>query len=446
VVKRNKNGIVSPLIEVRTSKLGEFFGGVATKLRIVVRDARIIISRSVIDLRIAERLKRIRDKVKAGLPFSTLSLFHGGGICDKALHSGLQKSGSSSYVKLGVELESRFIESSLRNNPEIWRPESIAITGDIRDINLVECGQQTADIAVLGIPCKSASVAGRAKKKIPMPEADPDVGAMFHYALRFVEVFNPAIVFIENVKPYASTASMHVIRSVLTHMGYTLHERVLHGGDYALEQRDRLVVVAITNGLGESFSFDHLVALQPKPEKLKDVLEDVAPDSTRWKDYVYLQEKEKRDIAAGKTFYRQLLTGDESGCGTIGAGYWRHQSTAPYILHPDGVKSRPLSCPEHAAVKAIPVAAIAGNSSCTAHEIMGNSVVFTLIEALGFLIGSMLQYDLNFGGLTSYCQQVCGGGNCGYGRLCQFGVDAQTQMPDFGAWIAAHSEDARQAA
>lgn len=32
-------------------------------------------------------------------------------------------------------------------------------------------------------------------------------------------------------------------------------------------------------------------------------------------------------------------------------------------------------------------------------------------------------------GVTDYCNQVCGGGNCGTGEVCQYGIDSQTHMP-----------------
>jgi hypothetical protein len=33
-------------------------------------------------------------------------------------------------------------------------------------------------------------------------------------------------------------------------------------------------------------------------------------------------------------------------------------------------------------------------------------------------------------GITSYCQQVCGGGQCGIkGRVCQMGINSETEMP-----------------
>lgn len=32
-------------------------------------------------------------------------------------------------------------------------------------------------------------------------------------------------------------------------------------------------------------------------------------------------------------------------------------------------------------------------------------------------------------GVTDYCNQVCGGGNCGSGDVCQYGIDHNTHMP-----------------
>lgn len=48
-------------------------------------------------------------------------------------------------------------------------------------------------------------------------------------------------------------------------------------------------------------------------------------------------------------------------------------------------------------------------------------------EALHYLhaVGSQLARD----GITSYCQQVCGGGECGTGPMCMQGIDHETQMP-----------------
>lgn len=40
-----------------------------------------------------------------------------------------------------------------------------------------------------------------------------------------------------------------------------------------------------------------------------------------------------------------------------------------------------------------------------------------------------LKTELEADGVASYCQQVCGGGECGSGRICHHGIDPQTEMP-----------------
>ncbi|QCT95424.1 hypothetical protein FEV13_00290 (plasmid) [Stutzerimonas degradans] len=32
-------------------------------------------------------------------------------------------------------------------------------------------------------------------------------------------------------------------------------------------------------------------------------------------------------------------------------------------------------------------------------------------------------------GISSYCGQICGGGSCGAGQLCSFGINSESQMP-----------------
>lgn len=152
VSRREKNGIVFPLFEIRSETFRKLFE-VSAKLRVIIRDARIIITRSQIDIKIAERVKRFMEKLKNGQKLATVSLFHGGGV-DKSIHSGLQKAGVGSFIQVGVELEDAYLESSLRNNKELWSEESIAICGDIKEINLQGGNIPQADILVAGIPAQ----------------------------------------------------------------------------------------------------------------------------------------------------------------------------------------------------------------------------------------------------------------------------------------------------
>lgn len=152
VSKRTRNETVYPLIELRDNIITELFG-IGTKLRVAVQDGRIIISPSHIATRIQERVARFLDKIKNNRPLEVVSLFHGGGVLDSALHEGMKRSELASYVKVGVELEGDYLDSSLRNNQGLWREDSIVINGDVRDVNILGAGIPQVDMLVAGIPC-----------------------------------------------------------------------------------------------------------------------------------------------------------------------------------------------------------------------------------------------------------------------------------------------------
>lgn len=394
VSKRERQGVVSPILEVRSEVLGALFKGLE-KVRVAIRAGRILITARQVDLKIRERIDRVQRKLAASKRLAVGSLFHGIGVADKALHRGLLAVGVAAFVQVGVEIDDAYLDSSLRNNPELWSEESVAINSDIRDLYLAGA-VPPLDLVCAGIPCTSSSVAGRAKNKTEFAEEHSAAGTLFFDFLEFVKAGNPALVVMENVKPYATTAGMAVIRSVLDNLGYNLYETVLAGPQFgAIEDRHRLVLVAVTKGLSSNdFTFPntHPSVATGDVKLLGGVLDDVALDSPRWKPYEYLVEKEKRDLAEGKFFRRQLVDGKSVTVGTVGRGYAKARSTEPFIQHPqNSLLSRLLTVAEHARVKTIPESMVAGLSETVAHEGLGQSVIFNKFEAIGVAIGSYLR-------------------------------------------------------
>ncbi|WP_095158155.1 DNA cytosine methyltransferase [Pseudomonas sp. Irchel 3E13] len=435
VSKRERNGVISPLLEVRTDLLKTFFEG-CEKVRVAIRSGRIVVTALQVDLRIKERVERIKRKLAAKTALAGGSLFHGLGILDKALHTGLLAAGVASFIQVGVELESAYLDASLANNPELWTEDSIAINSDIRDLALSGAVPQL-DCVFAGIPCTGASKSGKAKNKLQCAEEHSTAGTLFFDFLDFVKSSNPAICLIENVPDYLDSTSMVVIRSVLTSLGYELHETVFGGAEFgAIEDRKRMVLVAVTRGLEVSFSFP--IPGRHSPRKVGDILEDIPLDSPRWKSYDYLAAKEERDIAAGKGFKRQLVTSESATVGTLGRGYFKGRSTEPFLQHPENPElSRLFTGVEHARLKGIPESMVAGMSETIQHEAIGQSVVFNVFVEVGKALGRALTHQainpdhvaLEEEGIDSYCQQVCGGGMCGVEPLCHNGVDATTEMP-----------------
>jgi len=399
VSSKKRNGAALPVIDLNAQKLAEWFDE-DEKLRVTIRKGRIVIRKHYLKAAAQERLERIRKKIVEKRKLATHSLFHGGGVLDRAIHSGMARAGVGSYVQVAVEIERKYLDLSLERNPHLFDDESVLIESPVQDICLDRAIE--ADFCVMGIPCTGASTAGRAKmrdtkgeKRTYLPEEHDSAGALFFQSLRWIEQTNPALVLIENVKPYQSTASMAVIRSVLTSLGYVVQERILNGCEFgALENRDRLCVVAMTEGLEDFIDIDDVVPLQTKPARLSDVLEDIPLDDERWKSYDYLREKEKRDIAAGKGFRRQLFTGNEGHISTVTREYNKARSTDPFVQHPtDPLLSRLLTPAEHARVKGIPEDLIEAPwmATTTRHEVLGQSVVFPVFESVGFALAKGLE-------------------------------------------------------
>ncbi|WP_349238082.1 DNA cytosine methyltransferase [Pseudomonas koreensis] len=361
------------------------------KVRIAIRNGRIVITALQLQTKIRERLKRLKEKLDRGEKLAVTSLFHGGGVLDRAIHSGLLRAGVGSFVQVGVELEAEYLNASLRNNPDIWQADSIAICSDIRDVSL-EGNIPQCEILTGGVPCTGASKAGRVKNDLEFAEEHDSAGTLFFDYLAWVKANNPAIVVLENVPEYQNTASMAVIRSVLRSLGYVLNEEVLDGSDFgALENRKRMVMIAHTPGLGDLFSFENLKTHKVREASINDILEPVPLDSTRWKPYAYLTEKAIKDKAAGKNFGLQRLTGNEDGCGTIGRHYFKGRSTEPFLIHPENPDLfRLFTRLEHGRVKTIPAVLTEGVSETSAHEIMGQSVVYEQFDSIGEEIGSSL--------------------------------------------------------
>ncbi|WP_426237479.1 DNA cytosine methyltransferase [Pseudomonas sp. TWP3-2] len=390
VSERNRGGKTVPLMEIRSHRLAEAFEGIE-KVRVALFEGRIVITANRADENIVQRTRRLLTKARDGVALGVCSLFHGGGVLDKALHHGMQRSGVKSFVQVGVEMDERYLDASRRNSPELWPSESIALLGDIRDVDwrlLPQC-----DLLAGGVPCTGASLSGRSKNKLKAAEEHKDAGALFFDYLDAVKELNPAVVVLENVPQYRNTASMMVIRSVLSSLGYHVTEAVLNGNDFGtLEARERLIVVGVCRGLGVQFDFEQVRPLREKEATLRSILEPIPLDSKRWRSIKNLKAKAIKDKAAGKGFAPQFLTGDETLCGTIGKGYMKRRGTEPFLLHPDDPDmARLLTKIEHCRVKTIPECVIAGESETVAHEINGQSVCFAKVESVGVGIGQMIQ-------------------------------------------------------
>ncbi len=382
ISSRHKKSEKIPVIDINNRDLKKLFGSVVDAVKVVIKGSGIVVTLHHHIVKLRERLQRFKKKLASKNPLDLVSLAHGGGILDHALHVGFHGAGIPVRLAAAVEIDRRYLDCSIRNNP-IWDDETIAVEGPMQEVEfdtLVNC-----EVIVAGLPCTGASLAGRAKNKLKEAEQHKDAGSLFVTFIESIKSLQPAIVILENVVPYQSTVSMTVIRDSLNYLGYEIHETVLSGNEFgAIENRNRLCMVAVTRGI--EFSFEHLETMTDHATAIQDILEDIPINSDRWKVLDYLAKKEAADRAAGKGFRRQILNGNEAQCGVIGKSYSKYRSTEPMVKHPTEDKFRLLTRYEHAAVKTVPSFLVDGISDTVSHEIMGQGVIHSAFVALGACI------------------------------------------------------------
>ncbi|WP_210467338.1 DNA cytosine methyltransferase [Vibrio crassostreae] len=397
VAERNKNNPdkpSKPIIDLkRQGVLGSFKE--EQLVRATIYKNKIVVTIHQQEFKEKGRVERLRRKLQTKTPLDVCSLFHGGGVLDSAIHCGLKKSKVSSRVSIAVEIEPKYLDSSLRNNKELFDSNSLIIESDIRHVDVLKNQTTTCDILIGGIPCTGASKGNRngiTKPKGGSTESHVDSGALFYYFLNFVQSLEPSCIVLENVREFSNSASMQVINSVLDFLGYHVQQRIFGGNEFGtLEDRYRLGLVAISKDI-TGFDIDDVLPCRLKEDDLAAILEEVSLDSTRWKELAYLTAKVEREKKAGKAVFKpQILTGAESKCGVIGRQYHKYRVTEPMIAHPKNDKLKRLFTPtEHCLVKGIPPFIISGNSDTISHEILGQSVSYPVFEELAYTLGKSL--------------------------------------------------------
>lgn len=391
ISSRTRNGVTSPILDLNNESLNRLFFE-DSKLRVAIKQGLIVVSAHASASLKANREKRLLDKLATQQPLAVCSLFHGGGVLDKAIHSGFQQNQIRASLAVAVEIEPQYLDASLRNNGDMWNADSIVLESSIEDLQLDHRSSQV-DVLIAGIPCTGASKAGRSKNKLQHAESHASAGAMFYHFLKFVEYTNPAIILIENVPEYANTASMEVIRSVLSSLQYQYEERIFDSSEFGvIEKRKRLCLLAVSNGLGFDATLSRIESGSTNSTQINEILDPIPFDDAAWKAFDYLAQKEIRDKAAGKGFKRQLLSGHETSCGTIGRDYAKCRSTEPFLIHPtDPSLSRIFTPQEHARIKGIPTSVIEGLSNTIAHQILGQSVAYPVFQKIGAAIAKQLK-------------------------------------------------------
>lgn len=392
---RTGSADVVPVIDINSKELLGMFEGM-DQVRVIVREGQITLLALATEVRRKERLDRITQKIRSGTPLDVGSVSHGIGVLDNALHKGLEERGVKNRLAFACDIEPTYLDQAEAAN-DCWNDATIKVTAPLQEFAVDDWAMKTIgkiDALIGGIPCTAASMAGRAKKGLAKAEDDPNVGHLIFGFLTLVARLNPAIVVLENVPAYQSTASMGIFRSQMRDMGYDIHERILAAKDFgSLENRQRMVAVGVTRGL--QFSFDDLALPVNVVRTVSEILDPIPADDPCWSAMQYLVDKQDRDREAGKGFMMQPVDPSATSVPTITRGYMKRRSTDPFLRSSENPKLLRLFTPaEHARIKGVPAHLIEGMSATRSHEALGQGIAYFPFQAVGRHIGEYLMRQL----------------------------------------------------
>jgi DNA (cytosine-5)-methyltransferase 1 len=309
------------------------------------------------------------------------SLFSGGGFLTQAAAS------LGFTPRFGVEIEPDYAEVFEANHPA-----AAMFNCSVEEIPYESLRQyRPLGLLTMGIPCEPFSrsrhwdrgtdEAGkqiRRDRELP-PEAHPN-GDMVYWALRAVEATNAHTVLIENVPDFLKSSAFHILRNVLTRLGYNVEGRVIDPLDFgSLTSRKRAIIIARTGAPVEwpaptIFSTRTMGEVLDPTEAGEWFTEDTKP----WLFHHWREQQAK-----GNGFVSQKITPDSPSIGAITKRYFAGQGQHPVVKHPTLPDTyRWLSLPEVKRLHGIEEDYFVGASKTLAGELIGQGVVIDTMRQL----------------------------------------------------------------
>lgn len=263
--------------------------------------------------------------------------------------------------------------------------------GDITKID--EASIPDHDILCAGFPCQAFSISGK-------QEGFNDTrGTLFFDIARIAKEKKPKVLFLENVKNFASHDkgnTLKIVYNTLVELGYDVYYKVLNARDYGIPQnRERIYIVGFRSDLKIShFEF-------PKKVNPSLVLSDLLIN-----DYTDNLKTNRSDITFKNSFSEDRINKPNQ------IGYVNKGGQGERIYHPNGIaitlsaygggafaktggylingKVRKLHPRECARVMGFPDDYIISQIPNVAYRQFGNSVVIDVIQKIGIQIGEAI--------------------------------------------------------
>lgn len=374
----------TPIVDICNADIAELVG-TGGRVRVAFYPGRLEITLHHEELDRTLREERTLEAIRAGT-LTTGTLCAGAGISTAAVHDGLRRGGLQAVCEWIVDVNGRYLEIADVNNHAV-NDATRLVVGSIEELH--DDDLTAVDVLNVSLPCNIHSRSGKSKRQLEIAEEDGSITSVFGL-LKVVKATKPSIVISENVVEARDSAAYLMIRAELERLGYRLSERTLNADDAGtVENRERYWLIAVSKGL-PAIQLDDLVPEQKAFARVGDLIEDTEEARGAFRTYAYLDEKEKRDIAAGKGFRQQIVSPDATRVGTVGRGYMRVRSTEPRLAGPDGT-TRLFSVREHMRLKNIPEHLLQGCLPTIGHEAAGQSILYGHGVAIGNLAAQSLR-------------------------------------------------------
>lgn len=270
--------------------------------------------------------------------------------------------------------------------------------GDVPDGDITEVDEKSIpdhDILCAGFPCQAFSISGKQKG------FEDSRGTLFFDVARIVKEKQPKIVFMENVKNFATHDNGHtleVVKRTMEKLGYTFYQKVLNSVDYGIPQkRERIYMVCFRNDLNaENFSY-------PNPIPLEHHVEDYLIHDENIVKNLYVNRPDTYFNGTDDTHYsnKSIRLGivNKGGQGeriystkgiaiTLSAyGGGVFSKTGGYLINGKTRKLHPREC---ARIMGYPDSYKICSNPCQAYKQLGNSVVIDVLQLIGLEIGKAL--------------------------------------------------------
>ncbi len=266
--------------------------------------------------------------------------------------------------------------------------------GDITKVD--ENTIPTHDILCAGFPCQAFSISGKQRG------FEDSRGTLFFDVARIVRAKRPKIVFMENVKNFATHdegRTLAVVKATMEELGYQFYQKVLNAVDYGVPQkRERIYMICFRNDLNISdFSY-------PKPFELQRHVEDFLLDDENLVKNLYVERPD--------TYYNGVVDENYSNksirLGTVNKGGQGERiystkgiaitlsaygggvfaKTGGYMVNGKPRRLHPREC---ARIMGYPDSYKISKSANQAYKQFGNSVVIDVLQLIAIEIGNTIK-------------------------------------------------------